>query len=46
MVKMNYMYEVVEEILTDLSIEIVETVFVDWMNRLQGLTDGNGDYVS
>jgi hypothetical protein len=40
------LYEVVDEILTDLSIEIIETVFVDWMNRLQGLIDGNGDHVS
>jgi hypothetical protein len=35
-----------DEILTGLSIEIVETVFVDWMNRLQRLIDGNGGYVS
>jgi hypothetical protein len=34
------------EILTGPSIEMVETVFVDWMNRLQRLIDGNGDYVS
>jgi hypothetical protein len=40
------LYEVVNEVLTDLSIEMVETAFVDWMNRLQRLTDGNGDYVS
>jgi hypothetical protein len=39
-------YEVVDEILTGLSIEIIETVFVDWMNRLQRLIDGNSDYVS
>jgi hypothetical protein len=37
------LYEVVDEILTGLSIE---TVFVEWMNRLQRLIDGNGDYVS
>jgi hypothetical protein len=36
----------VDEILTDLSIEMIETVFVDWMNLLQRLIDGNGDYVS
>jgi hypothetical protein len=40
------LYEVVDEILTALSIEIIEAVFVDWMNRLQHLIDGNGDYVS
>jgi hypothetical protein len=28
-------YEVVDEILTGLSIEMIETVFVDRMNRLQ-----------
>jgi hypothetical protein len=37
------LYEIVDEILTRLSIE---TVFVDWMNRLQRLIDGNGDYIS
>jgi hypothetical protein len=40
------LYEVVDEILTGLSIKMIETVFVDWMNRLQRLIDGNGDYVS
>jgi hypothetical protein len=25
---------------------MIETVFVDWMNRLQRLIDRNGDYVS
>jgi hypothetical protein len=39
-------YEVVDEILTGLSIEIIETVFIDWMNRRHRLIDGNGDYVS
>jgi hypothetical protein len=34
-----------DEILTGLSIEVIETVFVDWMNRLQCLTDGNGGYL-
>jgi hypothetical protein len=42
----NELYEVVDEILTGLSIEVIEPVFVDWMNRLQCLIDGNGDYVS
>jgi hypothetical protein len=36
----------VDEILTGLSIEMIEMVFVDWMNRLQRLIDGNGDCVS
>jgi homoserine trans-succinylase len=36
----------VDEILTGLSIEKIETVFVDWMNRLQRLIDWNGDNVS
>jgi histone-lysine N-methyltransferase SETMAR len=40
------LYEVVDEILTSLSIKMIETTFVDWMNRLQGLIDGNGDHVS
>jgi hypothetical protein len=35
-----------DEILTGLSIEMIGTVFVDWMNRLQRLINGNGDYVS
>jgi hypothetical protein len=39
-------YELVDEIFTGLSTEMIETVFVDWMNRLQYLIDGNGDYVS
>jgi hypothetical protein len=38
--------DVVDEILTGLSIEMIETVYVDWMNRLQRLIDGHGDYVS
>jgi hypothetical protein len=37
------LYEVMDEILTDFSIKLTETVFVDWMNRLQRLIDGNGD---
>jgi hypothetical protein len=40
------LFEVVDEILTGLSIEMIGTVFVDWMNRLQHLFDGNGGYVS
>jgi hypothetical protein len=40
------LYKAVDEILTDLSIKMTETVFVDWMNRPQRLIDGNGDYVS
>jgi hypothetical protein len=40
------LYEVVDETLTGFSIEMIETVFVDWMNQLQRLIDGNGDYVS
>jgi hypothetical protein len=38
--------EAVDEILIGFSIEMIETVFIDWMNRLQCLIDGNGDYVS
>jgi histone-lysine N-methyltransferase SETMAR len=40
------LYEVLDEVLTGLSIEMIETVFVNWMNRLQCFVDGNGDYVS
>jgi hypothetical protein len=40
------LYKAVDEILTGLSIEMIETVFADWMNRLQRLIDGNGDCVS
>jgi hypothetical protein len=40
------LYEVVNEILTGFSIELTETVFVDWMNRLQRLIDGKGRDVS
>jgi hypothetical protein len=40
------LYEVVDEILTGFSIEMIETVFADWMNGLQRLIDGNDDYVS
>jgi hypothetical protein len=36
----------VDEILTGLSIEMIEMAFVDWMNRFRRLTDGNGDYLS
>jgi hypothetical protein len=38
--------EVVDEMLTGLSIEMVETVFVDWVNRLQHMIDGVGGYLS
>jgi hypothetical protein len=38
--------EVVNEILAGLSIEMIETAFVDWINRLQCLIDENGDSVS
>jgi hypothetical protein len=40
------LYELVDEIVTDLSIKMIETVFVDWMNQLECLIDGHGDYVS
>jgi hypothetical protein len=40
------LYKVVDEILTGLSFEMIEMVFVDWMNRLQRLIDGNGNYFS
>jgi hypothetical protein len=39
------LYEVVDEILTDLSIEMIEIVFVDWMNQIQRLIDGSDDWV-
>jgi hypothetical protein len=39
-------YEVMDEILIGLSIEMIETVFIDWMNQLQRLIDGNGDNIS
>jgi hypothetical protein len=42
----NELYEAMDENLTGLSADMTETVFVDWMNRLQRLIDGNGDYVS
>jgi hypothetical protein len=37
------LYGGVYEILTGLSVEMIETFFVDWMNQLQRLIDGNGD---
>jgi hypothetical protein len=40
------LYEAVYEILTGISIEMIEIVFVDWVNRLQRLIDGKGDYFS
>jgi hypothetical protein len=38
------LYETVDEILTGLSIEMIETVFFNSINRLQRLIDGNNDY--
>jgi hypothetical protein len=40
------LYAVLDEILTDLSIEMIETVFVNRTNPLQRLIDGDGDSVS
>jgi hypothetical protein len=40
------LYEALNEILTGFSVEMMETVFIDWMNRLQRLIDGNGNCVS
>jgi hypothetical protein len=40
------LYQVVDGMLTSFSIEMIETVFVDSMNRLQRLIDVNDDYVS
>jgi hypothetical protein len=40
------LYEIVDKILTGPSIEIIEMVFVHWMNRLQSLIDANDHYVS
>jgi hypothetical protein len=34
-----------DEILIGLLIEMIETVFVDWMNRPKRLIDGSGDRV-
>jgi hypothetical protein len=39
----DQLYEAVDEILAGFSIEMIETVFVDWMNRLRRLIDGNSD---
>jgi hypothetical protein len=39
------LYEAVDEILPGLSIEMIQTVFVDW-NPRQRLIDGNGGYIS
>jgi hypothetical protein len=36
------LYEVMDEISTGRSIEMIETVLLDWMNRLQCLIDGSG----
>jgi hypothetical protein len=43
--KMN-ISEVLDDILTGRSIAMIKTVFVDWMNRLQCVIDGNSDDVS
>jgi hypothetical protein len=40
------LYGVVDEILASPSIEMIKTVFGDWMDRLQRVIDGNGDYIS
>jgi hypothetical protein len=43
------LYEALYEILISLSIEMIEMiemVFADWINRLQRLIKGNGDYIS
>jgi hypothetical protein len=42
----NELYEVMDEIFTGLSIEMIKTIFVDWVNRFQRLIDGNSDYIS
>jgi hypothetical protein len=44
--KEDELYKGVDEISTGLSIEMIEKIFVNSMNRLQRLIDGNGDYVS
>jgi hypothetical protein len=40
------LYVVLDGILTGLSIEMIETVFIGWMNQLQNVIDRNSDYVS
>jgi hypothetical protein len=40
------LYEVLDGILTSLSIKMIKTLFVDWMNLLHRLVDGNGEYIS
>jgi histone-lysine N-methyltransferase SETMAR len=40
------LYEVVDEILAGLSIEMIEAVFGKWMDRLERVITGNGDYIS
>jgi hypothetical protein len=42
----NGLYETVNGILTGLLIEMIETVFINWVNRFQRLIDENGGYVS
>jgi hypothetical protein len=40
------LYEGADEVLTSLSVEMIEKIFVNWTLRVQHLIDGNGDYVS
>jgi hypothetical protein len=40
------LYEAMDEILSVLSIEMIETVSVDWMNGLECSIDGTCDYIS
>jgi hypothetical protein len=40
------LYEVLDKIVTDLSIGMIAIVFVGWMNRFHRLIDRNSDYVS
>jgi hypothetical protein len=36
----------VDEILTHLLIEMIETVFGEWINGLHHAIDGNGEYIT
>jgi hypothetical protein len=40
------LHEMVDEILTSLSIEMIEIVSSDWMDRIQRVIDGNGEHVA
>jgi hypothetical protein len=40
------LYEVVDEILAGRSIEMIETVFGDWMDRPERVTHENNEYIS